>query len=126
MQMHYAKDHPTASSHVQGLPPRGRPTIRPQWRVVSCQWLFTFGRGSNYFAVTLPTQQDPCQQTQTLSSSELVEAQVHAALESGLSAVHQTEELIQAQGAPTEVSPWLELTQCGRYLQGYSFGQVFY
>jgi hypothetical protein len=61
---------------------------------------------------------------QSLSGSDLIEAQVNAALESSLSAIHQAEEIIQAQGAPTEVSPWLELTQWGRYLQGHSFGQV--
>jgi hypothetical protein len=61
---------------------------------------------------------------QSLSGSELIEAQVNATLESRLSVIQQAEETIRAQGAPTEVSPWLELTQWGRYLQGYSFGHV--
>jgi hypothetical protein len=38
--------------------------------------------------------------------------------------IERAGETIQAQGAPSEVSPWLEMTQWGDYLRGYSFGQV--
>jgi hypothetical protein len=80
--------------------------------------------GSQYFAVTplLSINQEP--PTAPLSEASWIEAEINTALVQREAMIEVTTNTIQSHGAPTEASPWLEMTRWGDYLHGCSFLQV--
>jgi hypothetical protein len=65
-------------------------------------------------------------QAATMTGPEFIQAQVRAQLQEALAEEAELDAVVPApaQKHPTEVSPWLELTQWPRYLQGQSFTAV--
>lgn len=59
-----------------------------------------------------------------LSEAEYIRAQVDEALERDEQEERAREDVILDNAAPTEVSPWLEMTRWPKYLQGHSFNDV--
>jgi negative regulator of sigma E activity len=62
-------------------------------------------------------------QAATMTGPEFIQAQVRAQLQEALAEEAELDTVVPApaQKHPTEVSPWLELTQWPCYLQGQSF-----
>jgi hypothetical protein len=65
-------------------------------------------------------------QAATMTAPEFIQAQVRAQLQEALAEEAELDVVVPApaQKHPIEVSPWLELTQWPRYLQGQSFTAV--
>ena len=59
-----------------------------------------------------------------LPEAEYIRAQIDKALEQGDQETRAFEERILDNAAPTEVSPWLEMTRWPKYLHGHSFIEV--
>jgi hypothetical protein len=59
-----------------------------------------------------------------VSEAEFIQAQIHRDLREGLAEEVEQGLLITIQKHAIEVSPWLELTQWPKYLQGHSFSEV--
>ncbi|KAL3703710.1 hypothetical protein TMatcc_009399 [Talaromyces marneffei ATCC 18224] len=59
-----------------------------------------------------------------LSTTHWIEVQINTALARSEAMIDIASKTIQSHGAPTEASPWLDMTRWGDYLRGYSFQQV--
>ncbi|KAF1346393.1 hypothetical protein EJ07DRAFT_185647 [Lizonia empirigonia] len=124
------------SQHAEHRRPPGRRTkvealIEPNWKKVSCQRLFVQGCKSQYFAVVSPAEAREEEETlrrqamaAKLPEAEYIRAQIDEALEQGDQETRAFEERILNNAAPTEVSPWLEMTRWPKYLHGHSFIEV--
>ncbi|KAL5373648.1 hypothetical protein PMIN06_012450 [Paraphaeosphaeria minitans] len=114
-----------------GRQPKAAAVTAPQWKQVSCQRLFVGGAKSGYFAVVSPTEaieEEEAQRRKAIAArspeSEYIRAQVDEALKKSNRETSALENVILYNAAPTEVSPWLEMTRWPKYLQGHSFDEV--
>jgi hypothetical protein len=124
------------NEHEENKRPPGRPTrvdalAEPKWKKVSCQRLFKQGRKSQYFAVVSPAEVQEEEETlrrkemaAKLPEAEYIRAQIDQALELGEQEARAHEDIILDNAAPTEISPWLEMTRWPKYLHGHSFIEV--
>ncbi|EED20832.1 conserved hypothetical protein [Talaromyces stipitatus ATCC 10500] len=115
MRIHILK-HPEIPKNPRG-PPRAFTHHIHIYPRVHCQRFFLSGVGSQYFAVT---------PSLSLINQEAnrIEAEVNTALAQSEAIIDTASNMIQSHRAPTEASPWLEMTRWGDYLCGYSFQQV--
>ncbi|KAI5364340.1 hypothetical protein J4E82_011544 [Alternaria postmessia] len=86
------------------------------------------GCKSHYFAVISPAEIEEEKDTlrrrdmaAQLPEAEYMRAQIDEALEQGEQKARAFEDRILDNAAPTEVSPWLEMTRWPKYLQGHLF-----
>ncbi|KAJ8117731.1 hypothetical protein OPT61_g1154 [Boeremia exigua] len=105
--------------------------VEPNWKKVSCQRLFVQGCKSQYFAVVSPAEvkeEEDIIRRQAMAAklpeAEYIRTQIDKALEQGEKETRALEDTILDNAAPTEVSPWLEMTHWPKYLHGYSFIEV--
>lgn len=98
---------------------------------VSCQRLFVQGCHSQYFAVVsaaeVQREEDTLRQqamAAKLPEAEYIRTQIDEALEQREKETRALEDTILDNAAPTEVSPWLEMTRWPKYLHGHSFIEV--
>lgn len=130
MGNHFNKQHPEYK-RVPGRPSKAAATNAPQWKCVTCQRLFLQGSKSHYFTVVSPTEAKEEEEmlrrqgmAATMSEAEYIRAQINEAVEQGIRETNALENTIFNNAAPTEVSPWLEMTRWPKYLQGHSFTEV--
>lgn len=98
---------------------------------MSCQRLFKQGRKSQYFVVVSPAEVQEEEEmlrrkemAAKLPEAEYISAQIDQALELGEQEVRAHEDIILDNAAPTEISPWLEMTRWLKYLYGHLFIEV--
>ncbi|THC88037.1 hypothetical protein EYZ11_012521 [Aspergillus tanneri] len=108
---HYRKTH--ARDAPPGLP-------RPPWRPVQCQRFFSHGAGSSFFVV-IPPRPAP---VPLVSESEFTHTQLVRDLQARRTAVERANGVAPTSRGPTEVCPWLDLTQWPRYIGGHGFTAV--
>lgn len=114
-----------------GRPPKAAAVTAPRWKEVSCQRLFVHGPKSGYFTVVSPTEvaeEEEAQRRQAMAAelreADFIRAQVNEALAKRDQETTGLDDVILDNAAPTEVSPWLEMTRWPKYLQGHSFAEV--
>ncbi|CAG5158141.1 uncharacterized protein ALTATR162_LOCUS5004 [Alternaria atra] len=130
MERHFQTQH-TEQKRTRGRPSKATVATAPQWKKVSCQRLFIGGSKSQYFAVISPAEVKEGEEAQRrqematkLPEAEYIRVQIDEALEQGNQVMSALENVILDNAAPTEVSPWLEMTRWPKYLQGHSFDEV--
>jgi hypothetical protein len=74
--------------------------------------------------VTPPSSHNQEQSPAPSSTTHWIEAQINTALARSEAMMDMASKTVQSYGAPTEASPWLDMTRWGDYLRGYSFTQV--
>lgn len=116
---------------ASGRQPKATTVAAPQWKQVSCQRLFLGGTKSGYFAVISPTkaveEEEAWRRQATVAQLlevDFIRAQIDEALAKSNQERKEVENVILDNTAPTEVSPWLEMTRWPKYLQGHSFAEV--
>jgi hypothetical protein len=117
MDRHYQSQH-AEHKRAPGRPSNAAKPNAHQWKKVSCQRLFAHGAKSQYFAVVSPAEVEEEEQTlqrqgmaANLSEADYIRAQIDEALEQDEQETSAREDRILDNAAPTEVSPWLEMTR---------------
>jgi hypothetical protein len=123
IRCHLAHIHPE-TRRPRGRASKAKPNIAAAAEHVSCQRFFVSGSGSGFFSViaSSPIRQERL--ASTVSEAEFIQAQVRRDLQESLADEAEQAMQITTQKHATEVSPWLELTQWPKYLQGHSFSAV--
>ena len=130
MEKHYQRQH-AEHKRAPGRPSKVDALTVSNWKKVSCQRLFVHGCKSQYFAVISPAEVKEEEETlrrrdmaAKLPEAEYIRAQIDEALEQGDQETRAFEDRILDNAAPTEISPWLEMTRWPKYLHGHSFIEV--
>jgi hypothetical protein len=130
MERHYQSQH-AEHKRAPGRPSKVDALTVAYWKKVSCQRLFVQGCKSQYFAVISPAEVQEEEEmlrrrdmAAKLPEAEYIRAQIDEALEQGDRETRALEDRILDNAAPTEVSPWLEMTRWPKYLHGHSFIDV--
>ncbi|THC87114.1 hypothetical protein EYZ11_013440 [Aspergillus tanneri] len=124
LRVHMSRRHPE-TRQPRGRRPANRPPVPdPTRHPVSCQRFFIAGPGCRFFPILPPSQTERARQAATMTTADFIRAQVDQALERVQAADNVANQHVPADKHATEVSPWLELTQWPRYLQGHDFAAV--
>ena len=123
MRSHLAHIHPE-TRRPRGRASKAKPDMVAAAEQVSCQRFFVSGSGSGFFSVIVPSPIRRQRLAGTVSEAEFIQVQVNRDLQERLSDEAEQGLQITTQKHATEVSPWLELTQWPKYLQGHSFSEV--
>ncbi|BCR92113.1 uncharacterized protein ACHE_80013A [Aspergillus chevalieri] len=107
-------------------PPASQVSPLPPYRTVSCQRFFPSGAGSGFFQVTPPAHTERARQAATMGEVEFIRRQVAGALAEDAAAAEAGAQQVPDPDAkaPTEISPWLELTRWPEFLHGHAFTAV--
>ncbi|BCR92578.1 uncharacterized protein ACHE_80478S [Aspergillus chevalieri] len=107
-------------------PPASQVSPLPPYRTVSCQRFFPSGAGSGFFQVTPPAHTERARQAATMGEVEFIRRQVAGALAEDAAAAEAGAQQVPDPDAraPTEISPWLELTRWPEFLRGHAFTAV--
>jgi hypothetical protein len=130
MERHHQSQH-AERKRAPGRPSKVDALTVSYWKKVSCQRLFVQGCKSQYFAVISPAEVQEEEEmlrgqdmAAKLPEAEYIRAQIDEALEQGDRETSALEDRILDNAAPTEVSPWLEMTRWSEYLHGHSFIEI--
>ncbi|CAN9210663.1 hypothetical protein AA0121_g11547 [Alternaria tenuissima] len=130
MDKHYQRQH-AEHKRAPGRPSKADALTVSNRKRVSCQRLFVQGCKSHYFAVISPAEIEEEKDTirrrdmaAQLLEAEYIRAQIDEALKQGHQETQAFGDRILDNAAPTEVSPWLEMTRWPKYLQGHSFIEI--
>ncbi|KAJ5117456.1 hypothetical protein N7448_011088 [Penicillium atrosanguineum] len=123
LRSHLAHIHPE-TRRPRGRASKAKPDVVAAAEQVSCQRFFVSGSGSGFFSVIVPSPIRRQRLAGTVSEAEFIQVQVNRDLQERLSDEAEQGLQITTQKHTTEVSPWLELTQWPKYLQGHSFSEV--
>lgn len=123
MRSHLAHIHPE-TRRPRGRASKAKPDMAAAAEQVNCQRFFVSGSGSGFFSVIVPSPIRRQRLAGTVSEAEFIQVQVNRDLQERLSDEAEQGLQITTQKHATEVSPWLELTQWTKYLQGDSFSEV--
>ena len=94
-------------------------------RAIYCQQFFPSAAGSIFFEIRSSAQAKRLlQKPAGMSRVVFIQAQTNLDLDCDLAADQADDQQISAQRDPTEISPWLELTQWPKYFCDYFFPAV--